>query len=207
LYDYAGRGGFASGCATALLPEERPPKMPKALPLCGARRCFAFMNSKKICLLGGFATGKTSLVERYVHSIFSDKYLSTVGVKISKKAFSQDGTDVMLILWDMEGEDVYADVNLSYVRGAMGFFVVADGTRKETLETALNLRRAALEITGQMPSCLLINKADIADQWEITEAMLAPLAGQGVTVRRTSAKTGMGVEEAFAWLTREMLER
>jgi small GTP-binding protein len=181
--------------------------MPEALPLRGARRCFAFMNSKKVCLLGGFAVGKTSLVERYVYSIFSDTYLSTIGVKISKKAFSLDGTDTMLILWDMEGEDAYADVNLAYLRGAMGFFVVADGTRKETLETALNLRRAALEITGQAPSCLLINKADIAETWEITEAMLAPLAGQGVNVRRTSAKTGMGVEEAFAGLIREMLKQ
>jgi len=165
------------------------------------------MCNKKVCILGGFAVGKTSLVERYVHSIFSDKYLSTVGVKISKKALALDGTEITLVLWDMEGEDVYADVNLSYLRGAMGFFVVADGMRKETLETALNLRRAALESAGRMPSCLLVNKADLADKWEITEDMLAPLAGQGIAVLRTSAKTGTGVEEAFAVLARDMLQQ
>jgi small GTP-binding protein len=165
------------------------------------------MHNKKVCILGGFAVGKTSLVERYVHSIFSDKYLSTVGVKISKKALSPDGTEIMLILWDMEGEDVYSDVNLAYLRGAMGFFTVADGTRKETLETALNLRRAALERAGHIPSCLLVNKADIADKWEITDAMLAPLAAQGITVLRTSAKTGLGVEEAFVVLAEAMLKQ
>jgi small GTP-binding protein len=165
------------------------------------------MISKKVCMLGGFSVGKTSLVERYVHSIFSDKYLSTVGVKISKKALSLDGTDTMLVLWDMEGEDAYAHVNLTYLRGAMGCFVVADGMRQETLEVALNLRRSALKVAGQIPSYLLINKADMADKWEITEDLLAPLAGQSITVLRTSARTGVGVEEAFDALAREMLKQ
>ncbi|MDR2695894.1 MAG: GTP-binding protein [Deltaproteobacteria bacterium] len=165
------------------------------------------MISKKICMLGGFSVGKSSLVERYVHSIFSDKYLSTVGVKISKKGLSLDGTELMLLLWDMEGEDVYTNVNLSYLRGAMGCFVVADGMRQETLEVALNLRRKALSAAGQIPAYLLVNKADLADKWEITEDMLAPLAGQGITVLRTSARTGIGVEEAFGALARAMLKQ
>lgn len=163
------------------------------------------MISKKVCMLGGFSVGKTSLVERYVHSLFSDKYLSTVGVKISKKVLSLDGTDATLILWDMEGKDTYAKVNLSYLRGAMGFFTVADGTRKETLETAMALRQTALSVAGDVPSCLLVNKADMKDRWEITEAMLSPLAAQGVRVLHTSAKTGEGVEDAFVSLTKDML--
>ena len=165
------------------------------------------MISKKVCMLGGFSVGKTSLVERYVHSIFSDKYLSTVGVKISKKALSLDDTDVMLLLWDMEGKDAYTDVNLAYLRGAMGCFVVADGMRQETLEVALDLRRSALDAVGQIPVYLLVNKADMSDKWEITEDMLAPLAEQGIAVLRTSARTGVGVEEAFDALAREMLKQ
>ncbi|MCC8194368.1 MAG: GTP-binding protein [Deltaproteobacteria bacterium] len=163
------------------------------------------MINKKVCMLGGFSVGKTSLVERYVHSLFSDKYLSTVGVKISKKILSLDGTDVTLVLWDMEGKDIYTNVNLAYLRGAMGFFVVADGTRKETLEMAISLAEAAVNIAGNIPSCLLVNKADLKDQWEITDAMLAPLVEQGITVLHTSAKTGAGVDEAFTTLTRNML--
>lgn len=163
------------------------------------------MISKKVCMLGGFSVGKTSLVEQYVHSIFSDKYLSTVGVKISKKALSVDGKDVTLVLWDMEGKDIYADVNLAYLRGTMGFFAVADGLRKETLETAVSLREHALRIAGDIPSCLLVNKADMKDQWEITDGMLEPLSQQGVHTIYTSAKTGEGVEEAFLTLTQRML--
>lgn len=157
-------------------------------------------------MLGGFSVGKTSLVERYVHSLFSDKYLSTVGVKISKKILALGNTDMTLVLWDMEGKDIYTNVNLAYLRGAMGFFVVADGTRKETLEMAISLREAAINIAGHIPSCLLVNKADMKDRWEITETMLAPLAEQGITILHTSAKTGEGVDEAFTALARDMLQ-
>ena len=163
------------------------------------------MINKKICMLGAFSVGKTSLVEQFVHSIFSDKYLSTVGVKISKKVLAVNGQDMTLLLWDMEGKDLYVDVNLSYLRGAMGFFVVADGTRKETLETALALRKAAHEAIGQVPCYLLINKEDKSNEWEITEAMLSSLTAQGINYFRTSAKTGLAVNEAFTSLARDML--
>lgn len=156
-------------------------------------------------MLGGFSVGKTSLVDRYVYSRFSDKYLSTVGVKISKKIMSVDGNDVTLVLWDVEGKDIYANVSLSYLRGSMGFFTVADGTRKESLDAAVSLRATAISVAGDIPSCLLINKADLKDQWEITESMLAPLVEQGVHILHTSAKTGLGVEEAFIALTQDMV--
>ena len=62
------------------------------------------MIQKKICMLGAFAVGKTSLVKRYVHSMFSDKYLSTVGVKIDKKVLHNGDSEVMLMLWDLYGD-------------------------------------------------------------------------------------------------------
>jgi GTPase SAR1 family protein len=54
---------------------------------------------KKICMLGGFSVGKTSLVKRYVASIFSESYLTTVGVKIDKKTVTLGERVVHLILW------------------------------------------------------------------------------------------------------------
>ena len=68
------------------------------------------MIQKKICMLGGFAVGKTSLVARYVTSMFSEKYLTTVGVKIDKKQVAVDGRDVTLMLWDIYGQDDFQDV-------------------------------------------------------------------------------------------------
>ena len=137
--------------------------------------------------------------------IFSDRYLSTIGVKISKRECRGDDTTLTLVLWDMEGHGEYCEINAGYLRGAMGFFLVEDGTRKETLATALQLRRFALDIVGPVPHFLLLNKADIEPQWQITDEDVSRVEAQGVRVLRTSAKEGYGVEEAFAQLGRDTL--
>ena len=162
------------------------------------------MIAKKICLLGAFSVGKTSLVEQYVHSIFSDKYLSSVGVKISKKNVVVSDREVTLVLWDMEGKDMYSEVNLSYLRGAMGYFVVADGTRKETLDAALALHKQAANFAGDIPSFILVNKADLRERWEVTDAMLQEAREENVDLLLTSAKTGEGVEQAFIALAEKI---
>lgn len=163
------------------------------------------MIAKKICMLGSFSVGKTSLVERYVRSIFSDQYLSTVGVKISKKVLAVKGQDVSLVLWDMEGKDDYSNINLSYLRGAMGLFLIADGLRRETLDEACNLQTLAAKLVGDIPRILLVNKADLAETWEVTDQDIDRLARQGFRIMKTSAKTGLGVDEAFLSLTEAML--
>ncbi|HSC26696.1 MAG TPA: Rab family GTPase [Vicinamibacterales bacterium] len=163
------------------------------------------MIQKKICMLGAFAVGKTSLVSRFVHSIFSDRYLTTVGVKIDKKGVDLGHERVELIVWDIYGEDDFQKVRLSYLRGASGYFLVADGTRRETLDTAFTLQESAQLTIGHVPFLLLVNKADLAGEWKIDEKVLARLAARGWRVARTSAKTGAGVEDAFAALARAML--
>ncbi|HEX5215853.1 MAG TPA: Rab family GTPase [Vicinamibacterales bacterium] len=163
------------------------------------------MIQKKICMLGGFAVGKTSLVARYVSSIFSDKYLSTVGVKIDKKQLNVDGKDVTMMLWDIYGQDDFQTVQPSQLRGMSGYLLVVDGTRRATLETARQLQAKATEAVGPVPFILLLNKLDLAAQWEIDEPAFFKLVEDGWRVVRTSAKTGEGVEEAFELLARAML--
>jgi small GTP-binding protein len=163
------------------------------------------MIQKKICLLGAFGVGKTSLVSRFVHSIFSDKYLTTVGVKIEKKALEAAGRPVELVVWDLYGEDDFQKVRLSYLRGAAGYLLVADGTRRATLETAIALREAADRTIGRVPFLLLVNKADLKDEWSIEPGSLLRLVQSGWQVMETSAKTGAAVDEAFTALARAML--
>jgi small GTP-binding protein len=161
---------------------------------------------KKICMLGAFGVGKTALVQQYVNSMFSDIYLSSVGVKISKKTVRIDEACVDFALWDLEGQDDYSVVNISYLRGAAGFFLVADGVRGDTLSVALNLRAKALDTLGaDIPHLLLVNKEDLKDKWEITEKVLSSLKAYGVKLLPTSAKTGLNVNEAFTLLARDML--
>jgi hypothetical protein len=165
------------------------------------------MIKKKICMLGAFAVGKTSLVQRYVHSIFSEKYHTTVGVRIEKTQTRANDTDVDLIIWDLHGEDDFQHVRLSYLKGSSGCIYVADGTREKTLVTALNLKKLAENTIGEIPCVLVINKLDLKDQWEINPLVLDDMKGKGMMVVQTSAKTGEEVRQAFQLLAQKMMEK
>lgn len=160
-------------------------------------------------MLGGSGVGKTSLVSRFVNSIFSEKYLTTIGVKIDKKTVAVgtgETTQMTMMLWDIYGEDEFQTVRESYLRGASGYLLVADGTRHATLDTATALQQKAESVVGRVPFLLLLNKADLQPQWQVNEAALWKLAEQGWAVATTSAKTGAGVDEAFTKLARKMAD-
>ena len=152
---------------------------------------------KKICMIGGFSVGKTSLVKRYVQSVFSETYLTTVGVKIDKKTVALADRTVNLILWDLAGEDDISSLRMTNVRGAAGYVLVADGTRPSSLDTALSLRERVEADYGPLPFVLLLNKSDLKEQWAISDIAVAELQQKGWWVQPSSARTGEGVEDAF----------
>jgi small GTP-binding protein len=163
------------------------------------------MLQKKVCMLGSFSVGKTSLVRRFVESIFSEQYHTTIGVKVDKKVVRAEGRDVTLVLWDIHGEDAFQKVQISYLRGMSGYLLVADGTRRQTLEDALALATRIAETMGTIPAVLVLNKCDLTAQWEIEPDREARLAADGWKVSRASAKTGESVEQVFSQLTLAML--
>jgi small GTP-binding protein len=162
------------------------------------------MTQKKVCLLGAAGVGKTSLISRFVSSIFSDKYLTTVGVKIDRKTVSIGSEVMSLLLWDIYGQDELQTVRPSYLRGASGYLLVADGTRRATLDTARDLQQTAESVVGNVPFLLLLNKSDLDKEWQVDERSLWKLVEGGWPVVKTSAKSGAGVEEAFVKLARNM---
>jgi small GTP-binding protein len=163
------------------------------------------MIEKKICMLGAFAVGKTSLVRRFVSSCFSEQYQTTIGVTVDKKSMTVDGTPLTMVLWDLYGEDEFQKLRPSYLRGSAGYLLVLDGTRRATLDIALHIQERATDILGPVPFVVLINKHDRRADWDITDQDLTQLAEGGWSCLMSSAKTGQGVEEAFATLARAML--
>ena len=163
------------------------------------------MIQKKICMIGTSGVGKTSLVSRFVQSMFAEKYLTTVGVKIDKKTLPVDGGEVMLMIWDLAGDDDFQKLQTSYLRGSGGYLLVADGTRRVTLETAVEIQERVVAAIGAVPFILALNKADLAPEWDMDAKLLANLAEKGWKIVKTSAKDGAGVEEIFADLSRMML--
>jgi small GTP-binding protein len=160
--------------------------------------------AKKICMLGDFGVGKTSLVARFVRNTFSDKYLTTVGVKVDSKLVEAGGSSVKLVIWDIAGKSALDTLNQSYLRGASGLILVVDGTREPTLRSALYLQMQANSVLNTPPAVLLVNKLDLIDKWEILPATIAELR-KTIPVFETSARTGDGVEAAFAELAGRLI--
>ncbi|MFT3755361.1 MAG: GTP-binding protein [Pseudoxanthomonas sp.] len=156
--------------------------------------------SRKVSLLGDFAVGKTSTVARAVRSTFSPAYLTTVGVKVDSKTVQADGRELRLVLWDIAGADTLDQMRGNYLGGSHGLLLVADGTRADTVDTALDLRQQAQRLLGrELPAVLLLNKCDLAGEWAVPPPRIAELSAL-LPVFSTSALSGVGVEEAFAAL-------
>jgi len=165
------------------------------------------MIQKKICMVGVYATGKTSLVQRFVYSIFSDRYLSTVGVKIDRKEILVGDQNIILMLWDLEGRDGTHDVNASYIRGAHGVIYVVDGTRRDTLDGMYDIHAKVKGALGEIPSVVAMNKTDLASEWQLKSSEENAISDGGLHRIRTSAKTGEGVEETFRWVAEATLKK
>ena len=166
--------------------------------------------SKKVCLLGDFAVGKTSLVRRFVYNRFDDKYVSTIGVKVSRKVVAvpirDQVTELVMMLWDLAGSEEFDSVRQSYLRGTSGAVVVCDLTRPDTLES---LRTYARDLRSVSPNAKLViaaNKKDVADNCCITEEQLEGIAVElGGPYYLTSAKVGDEVEAVFRCLGKLVL--
>jgi small GTP-binding protein len=156
-------------------------------------------------MLGATGVGKTSLVRRFVQSIYSEKYHSTIGVKIDKKIVRVGDQNVNLLLWDLQGEDNEFKIRSSFLRGASGYFIVVDLTRHETFVTGFSIQQMVEREVGRLPFLVLFNKNDLQDQFEIQPAELEQMIHYGWKMFRTSAKTGERVEEAFQKLAEKML--
>jgi len=162
------------------------------------------MLQKKVCMLGSFSVGKSSLVRRFVENMFDEQYHTTIGVKVDKKVVQAADEDLTLVLWDIYGEDGFQKIRMSYLRGMHGYLLVVDGTRRQTLEDALALNERVVAEIGKVPAVLALNKFDLTDQWEIDPARETQLTAAGWTLQHTSAKTGDAVEQAFLRLAQAM---
>ncbi len=196
--------------------------MMENLTLASAPALLASVEPRKICLLGDFAVGKTSLVSRYVHNVFSDRYLTTVGVKIDtrvvelgqipSKPHTQLSSEpptatplrsIKLVLWDLAGAANLSAPARAYIQGAHGFLAICDGTRRATLNTALALLSSAREQIGTRPAVLLVNKQDLYESWEVDQDSLDSARSRVTNVLATSAKTGANVDRAFRLLAEQ----
>jgi small GTP-binding protein len=165
--------------------------------------------AKKICMLGDFGVGKTSLVRRYVHGEFSPDYQTTLGVNIYKYADQVSGptgpVDFRHLLWDIEGGLQRESLLDSYINGAAGAIVVGDVTRPDRIETMRENAMRFQQARPGRPVVFALNKSDLIesdDRADEAESLARDCRG---TVQYTSALTGEAVSELFRTLAEQIL--
>jgi len=163
---------------------------------------------RNIVLLGDASVGKTSLIRRFVMDQFSDQYITTIGSKVTKKELTlltdDKKTDMTLMVWDIIGQKGYRYTQALSFKGMHGAFLVADLTRKESLESLRSYWiPLILKMAGPVPMIFLGNKADLDNERQYgikdIEKIAATCTAFGAQdiCYITSAKTGAYVEEAF----------
>lgn len=163
--------------------------------------------SKKICLVGDFGVGKTSLIRRFVEGLFSDQYLSTVGVKISRKTL--ESLNLQLLIWDLEGHTKFKSIAPSYLQGSSGVIVVADVSRLETVERLDEHVNLFLSVNPKGVLVIALNKSDLVEAEKLNQ-LVKIVEDKGLNsaagLYPTSAKTGDSVDEMFKQLADTILK-
>lgn len=163
---------------------------------------------KKVCLLGDFGVGKTSLVRRFVYGIFEEKYHSTIGVTISQKdVVTSKNVGGKLIIWDLAGSDKFNGNHTSYLSGASGAFLVCDLSRESTYESIKGYLERFKEVCPSAGVNIIGNKADLLSSIHESKIKFVELAQEtGFPYFLTSAKTGINMDSAFQTLAQTMVE-
>ncbi|MDI6708568.1 MAG: Rab family GTPase [Candidatus Thermoplasmatota archaeon] len=159
---------------------------------------------KKICLLGDGAVGKTSLIRRYVYDVFEDKYIATIGTKVTKKTISINSEEkITLLIYDILGQKKFEKLHSVYYRGASGALIVSDITRAETIEHMRSWCSSLFEVVGIVPVVLIVNKVDLKRYFP--EELKKLSSEINAKYYFTSAKIGENVEEAFLTIAKSVI--
>ncbi len=169
----------------------------------------------KVCLVGEGAVGKTCLIRRFIHDQFDDRYISTLGAKVSKREIvvkspkGEGEVAIDMTIWDIMGEKGFRELlKEAYFHGAQGILAVCDITRKDTLHELNDWIAAVNRVTGTIPVQFLANKADLKDQAKLTDADVKQIADTHKSPYLfTSAKTGENVEAGFIKLAEMIASR
>ncbi len=176
-----------------------------------------YQMKSKVCLVGEAAVGKTSLISRFVKDEFDDRYVTTLGAKVSKKEIQVEVPEndliiqMDMVIWDIMGEKGIRDLlKEAFFHGAQGILAVCDLTRYSTLRELDDWVQSVYNVVGNISVVYAINKVDLKDEvmvlFDEREVAMATQAFDAPHFY-TSAKTGANVQIAFQSLADDIVRR
>nr|XP_048281188.1 ras-related protein Rab-32 [Myodes glareolus] len=167
----------------------------------------------KVLVIGELGVGKTSIIKRYVHQLFSQNYRATIGVDFALKVLNWDSrTLVRLQLWDIAGQERFGNMTRVYYKEALGAFVVFDLSRSSTFEAVLKWKsdldsKVHLPNGSPIPAVLLANKCDQKKEGSQSASQMDQFCkDHGFTGWfETSAKDNVNIDEATRFLVEKIL--
>jgi small GTP-binding protein len=166
------------------------------------------MFSYKIVMLGDFGVGKTCLVHRFVDNSFSEDYISSIGVSMSRKhIINKDGVESFMVLWDTEGRTEFKQIFKQYLIGAKAFIIVADLTRPNTINSIKEHIELCQEVIKDAPISIALNKSDLEDNTPQSIEEIKSLSSNIISVHKTSAKSGDEVNEIFNIINNKVIQK
>jgi len=170
--------------------------------------------SKKICVLGDPAVGKTSLIRRYALDTFDENYTTTVGARVLTRTqmlqYPDQGVELRLRLriWEISGQNRHLELYPAYYRGADGAIIVGDAARPESQVNLWKWIEGFRSAAGQVPVMLLLNKTDILAPGEFDHRLLDEMSQEyGCPCRVASARDGTNVDRVFRELAYRLIGR
>ncbi|CAD6233545.1 unnamed protein product [Miscanthus lutarioriparius] len=169
----------------------------------------------KVIILGDSGVGKTSLMNQYVNSKFSNQYKATIGADFLTKEVQIDDRLFTLQIWDTAGQERFQSLGVAFYRGADCCVLVYDVNVTKSFEKLNNWReefliQASPSDPENFPFVVLGNKIDVdgGNSRTVSEKKAkAWCASKGnIPYFETSAKEGFNVEAAFECIARNAVK-
>lgn len=163
----------------------------------------------KLLLIGDSGVGKSCVLLRFSDDSFTPSFITTIGIDFKIRTIELDGKRIKLQIWDTAGQERFRTITTAYYRGAMGILLVYDVTDERSYNNIRNwIRNIEQHASEGVDRILIGNKCDMNDKKVITTEQGQALADEfGIRFVETSAKSNIGVEEAFFALARDIKKR
>jgi len=154
----------------------------------------------KILLIGDSSVGKSSILLRFADGIYTDTYISTIGVDFKIKTINNNGKTCKLQIWDTAGQERFRTITTSYYRGAHAIIICYDITDSITFENVKRwLHECVLYASKNVVKLLVGNKSDLEKKRAISYHSGKELADMyDMTFYEVSAKENTNIDELFS---------